>query len=275
MAGCAGYIFLIELTTVFVAAIAVYALSGVGLADRTLLWLFVLALVPGSDAAIALVDRAVTSRIGPGILPGLELADGVPSTLRTMIAMPVLLTKPEQVEELIERLEVHCLANFDGDLYFALLSDWADAETQTAPDDEIILTTAINGIAELNRRYGPAPGGGERFLVLHRHRMWNGSEGLWMGWERSGASSMNSTACCAARMIQASCPLAASPLSYRRMFVTSSRSMPTRDFPARAAKRLIGKMAHVLNRPRLDPKSFLVVEGHGIMQPPRHAILAD
>jgi len=37
--------------------------------------------------------------------------------------------------------------------------------------------------------------------------------------------------------------------------------------PREAAKRLIGKMAHVLNRPRLDPKSSLVVEGHGILQP--------
>ncbi len=230
-------------------------------------WLFVLALIPASDAAIAIVDRAVTSRIGPGILPGLELADGVPSTLRTMIAMPVLLTKPKQVEELIERLEVHCLANFDGDLYFALLSDWTDAETETTPDDEIILTTAINGIAQLNRRYGPAPGGGERFLLLHRHRMWNASEGLWMGWERKrgklhelnrllrGADDTNFVT------VGGKPPVA--PASVRYVITLDADTR----LPREAAKRLIGKMAHVLNRPRLDPKSSLVVEGHGILQP--------
>jgi cyclic beta-1,2-glucan synthetase len=37
--------------------------------------------------------------------------------------------------------------------------------------------------------------------------------------------------------------------------------------PREAAKRLIGKIAHSLNRPRIDPKSCLVVEGHAVLQP--------
>ena len=36
----------------------------------------------------------------------------------------------------------------------------------------------------LNARHGPASGGGDRFLLLHRRRMWNAREGVWMGWER-------------------------------------------------------------------------------------------
>ena len=35
----------------------------------------------------------------------------------------------------------------------------------------------------LNQRYGPAPGG-DRFLLLHRRRVWNEGEGCWIGWER-------------------------------------------------------------------------------------------
>ena len=38
-------------------------------------------------------------------------------------------------------------------------------------------------IARLNRRHAPAPGG-DRFLLLHRRRVWNESERLWIGWER-------------------------------------------------------------------------------------------
>ena len=34
------------------------------------------------------------------------------------------------------------------------------------------------------RAPGEAPGGGARFLLLHRRRRWNESEGRWMGWER-------------------------------------------------------------------------------------------
>src|SRR5260370_37624116 len=37
--------------------------------------------------------------------------------------------------------------------------------------------------------------------------------------------------------------------------------------PIGAAKRLIGKMAHPLNRPKLDPVCRRVVEGYGVLQP--------
>ena len=50
-------------------------------------------------------------------------------------------------------------------------------------DDEL-LSAAAAGIDQLNQRYGEAPGGGARFLLLHRQRRWNGGEGCWMGWER-------------------------------------------------------------------------------------------
>ena len=73
---------------------------------------------------MALVNRAVTIGIGPAALPALELHDGVPSSLRTMIVMPTLLTTQSELEEQVERLEVHYLASPDGDLRFALLSDW-------------------------------------------------------------------------------------------------------------------------------------------------------
>jgi len=101
-----------------------------------------------------------------------------------MVVVPMLLTDGLEVEEQIERLEVHYLANPDGDVRFAVLSDWMDAPTNSVPGDEKTLVTAKEGIARLNRRHGPAPDGGERFLLFHRRRLWNESELAWMGWER-------------------------------------------------------------------------------------------
>ena len=54
----------------------------------------------------------------------MELGEGVPANLRTMVVVPTLLTTQAEIEEQIERLEVHYLASQDGDLRFALLSDW-------------------------------------------------------------------------------------------------------------------------------------------------------
>ena len=45
-----------------------------------------------------------------------------------MIVVPTLLTSPAAVAEQIETLEIHHLASPDGDLTFALLSDWPDAD---------------------------------------------------------------------------------------------------------------------------------------------------
>ena len=53
--------------------------------------------------------------MGPRPLPKLELRDGVPTHLRTMVVIPTLLTSQAEIQELIDRLEVHYLANSDGE----------------------------------------------------------------------------------------------------------------------------------------------------------------
>ena len=52
------------------------------------------------------------------------------------------------------------------------------------PGDDELLAAAVEGIARLNQRHGPAPDGGARFFLLHRRRVWNESERKWLGWER-------------------------------------------------------------------------------------------
>src|SRR6202042_829848 len=58
-----------------------------------------------------------------------------------------------------------------------------DAESEHAEGDGDLAALAFSGIARLNQRYGPAPGG-PRFLLLHRRRVWSKSEDKWIGWER-------------------------------------------------------------------------------------------
>ena len=47
-----------------------------------------------------------------------------------MVVVPALLTTRAALEDQIDRLEIHYLASPDGELYFALLSDWTDAPTE-------------------------------------------------------------------------------------------------------------------------------------------------
>src|SRR5207302_2289864 len=156
--------------------------AGVGPAG--LLLFALLALVPATDLAIALTNLGVVERIGPRPLPKLELRDGVPAELRTLVVMPALLTSEAHVEELIAQLEVHYLANPDGELRFALLSDWTDGQAETRPDDERLVAAAAGGIAGPNARRRPAPDDGARLRLSRRARRWNERQRGWLGWAR-------------------------------------------------------------------------------------------
>ena len=140
--------------------------------------------LPATEVATALVNRAMTWSFGATTLPGpraLERASR--QSLRTLVAVPTLLTSEADLLEQVERLEVHHLAGAGGDLCFALLSDGVDADQEVLEDDAHLLAVAAEAIERLNLRYGPAPGG-NRFLLLHRRRVFNAGENKWMGWER-------------------------------------------------------------------------------------------
>jgi cyclic beta-1,2-glucan synthetase len=128
-----------------------------GVGNSSLGLLALLGIVPAIDAAIALVNRAITRGRAATILPGLSLREGIPAHLRTMVVVPTLLTTRAAIEQHIERLEIHYLASPDGELHFALLSDWTDAPAEHAAGDTALLDVAIEGIARLNRVHGAPP----------------------------------------------------------------------------------------------------------------------
>src|SRR5208337_2724072 len=98
--------------------------------------------IPAIDVAVALVNRAVAFGFRATLLPALELRGGVPSHLRTLVAVPTLLTTQDAIAEQIERLEIHHLASPEGDLHFALLSDWTDAASEHAETDAALHAAA-------------------------------------------------------------------------------------------------------------------------------------
>ena len=77
--------------------------------------------------------------LGPQTLPRLDLDDGVPSEMRTLVVVPMLLTTVDDVDAQVAGLEVHYLGNPDGDVRFALLSDWLDADTSMSTAMTILL----------------------------------------------------------------------------------------------------------------------------------------
>jgi cyclic beta-1,2-glucan synthetase len=265
-AGVLSYVALIALFTLLIVAAGLVAVIDLGAARWALLAFAVTALVPASDLAIAIVNRMVTHQVGAMQLPGLELRNGVPDGLRTLIAVPTLLLSEEGIGGQVDRLEVHYLSNSDEAFTFALLSDWRDTDTEHASDDEALLAKAAASIAALNARY-PREDGSARFLLLHRRRVWNDGEGKWIGWERKRGklNELN-------RLLRGATDTTFIAIDGRPPLVPAGvRYVITLDadtrLPISAARRLVGKIAHPLVRPRFDPRTGRVDRGHAILQP--------
>jgi cyclic beta-1,2-glucan synthetase len=265
--GMAGYVAAILLVATLLLALSLWAVWQPGV---DALWLALIALaafIPATEAATALVNRMTTWSFGAVALPGLALREGVPPSLRTLVAVPTLLTSEADLLEQIERLEVHHLSGAGGDLAFALLADGLDADQEVREGDAQLVAVATAAVAELNRRYGPGPAGGPRFFILHRRRLFNAGEGKWMGWERKRGKLHELNRLLRGATDTSFVPQSAAegqlPAGVRYVITLDADTRLPRD----AAMRLIGKMAHPLNRPRFSQALQRVVGGYGILQP--------
>ena len=238
------------------------ALWSAGVTGLTLLPLALLALLPASDTGTALVNHIITRTVIPHPLPGMLLQGGVPDNLRTLVAVPVMLADEGDLLAQIEQLEVHHLSSASGAVHYALLSDGPDAASETTPLDDTLIALAAEAISRLNHRYPMQ--GAVRFLLLHRRRLWNPSEGCWMGWERKRGKLHELN-----RLLRGATDTS---------FVTGRDHVPqdvryviTLDadtrLPRDTVRALIGKMAHPMNRARFDAAAQRVTEGYGILQP--------
>jgi cyclic beta-1,2-glucan synthetase len=264
--GIGGYVGAILCVTTGLLLLALWTVSVPGLAAGWLALFALIGFLPATEVATALINRAVTLSFGAMTLPGLELTAGVPPSLRTLVAVPTLLTSEADLLEQIERLEVHHLAGAGGDLTFALLSDGVDADREVLEGDASLLAVAAEAMERLNRRYGPGPGG-SRFLLLHRRRVFNAGENQWMGWERKRGKLRELN-----RLLRGATDTTFMPIEERAPQVPADvRYVITLDadtrLPRDAALRLIGKMAHPLNRPGFSDVEQRVVDGYAILQP--------
>ena len=218
--------------------------------------------LPASEGATGLFNTLVTYLVRPARLVGYEFKEGIPEEARTLVVVPCLITDRDTVDELVRNLEVHYLANPRGEIYFALLSDWRDSKFEETAADLEILDYAKREIGALSAKY--AHDGKTRFYLLHRRRLFNPSEGAWMGWERKRGKlhelnlllrgDRDTTYLAGANMV---------PEDVKYVMTLDSDTRLMRD----AVTKLVGKMHHPINRPVLDPESNRVVHGYGLMQP--------
>ncbi len=189
---------------------------------------------------------------------------GIPDEFRTMVVIPTLLTSPRRVGMIIEGLERRYLANRDPNLWFGLLTDFGDAPDEHVEGDDALLNSAVEGIKELNAKYGNGAHG--RFYLFHRPRLFNPQEGCWMGRERKRGKleDFNELLHGGSRDPFTRITGDISKLTSIRYIITLDTDT---DLPWGAGWRLVGAAAHPLNRPRIDEDGRRLLYGYAILQP--------
>ncbi len=258
------YITGIELITIlFIAAILFPLLPNYPVFGRMAIS-FLLLVLPVMQCAVDLVNNVVTSILDPTPLPKLDFSKGIPVECTTVVAVPTLLLNERQVRDLVTELEIRFLANRDPHLHFVLVTDLPDSVSKPHVDDSNpLVDLAIRLINDLNARYASYHGGG--FLFLHRHRLFNVRQGVWMGWERKRGKLLDLNKLLIGEYD-------AFPIKAGRLDVLPQvRYILTLDsdtqLPRGEAARMVGAIAHPLNQAIIDPNLRIVVEGYGILQP--------
>ena len=81
--------------------------------------------------------------IPPRILPKLKFKDAIPDSFQTLVVIPAMITSIKDVNSLVHQLELHYLRNFEPGLMFALLTDFADADSESLTEDDGLVQYAI------------------------------------------------------------------------------------------------------------------------------------
>ncbi|QGZ43161.1 cyclic beta 1-2 glucan synthetase [Pseudoduganella flava] len=236
-----------------------------GVAGWALTVLAVLGLMGSSQLALALVNWAATLLARPSPLPRMDFKEGIPSDARGIVVVPSLLYSAENVDELCEQLEVRFLANRDPNLHFCLLSDFADAASETLPTDGMLLDRARQHIEALNRKY-EAEDNRTPFLLLHRPRLWNAAERTWMGHERKRGKLADLN-----RFLRGGAQDRFSLVVGETGQLHTVKYVITLDADTQlardSARQFIATMKHPLNQPRIEASHNRVIAGYGILQP--------
>ena len=226
--------------------------------------IMMITIIPASEVGISMTNWLAGKMKKPSFFPRLELKEGIPVSLTTMVVVPTMLSNENRVAELLMNIENHYLANKEANLYFALIGSFKDSKMSQAIEDNEILKKTQEGIDALNSRY--SNGDNDIFYYYHRQNLFDETDQVWRGWERKRGALMEFN-----DLILGSKKTSFIHYADNHLPKSEIKYIITLDsdtvLPLGMAKKMIGTMAHPYNIPVVDPYRNVVVEGHGLMQP--------
>lgn len=232
---------------------------------------FILFLIPASEIVIQIIQYILNKTIKPKLIPKIDFSNGVDKENSSIVVIPTILKNKEKVAEMMENLERYYLANKSENLYFTLLGDCSQSTAQKEKFDDEVIQEGKKQVERLNKKYK-----NEEFPIfsfIYREREWNEKEGCFIGWERKRGllNQFNEYILHQINPFKINTIQENLKNETAKQILTNIKYVITLDADTdlilNSATELIGAMAHILNKPVIDEKNNIVVEGYGIMQP--------
>ena len=228
-------------------------------------WQYILAIflmiVPASEIVVSLSNWIINKKVPIRLVPKLDYSKGIPKSKKTIIVIPAILPNKERTVELVKQLEVIYLANKYDNLYFALLGDFKDSKKEKEAGEEEIIEAALKEVLRLNMKYFSEE---RHFFFFNRSKIFNKKQNVYMGRERKRGKIMEFIS-----LLKESNDHTFNVFSSNFDILKEAKYIITLDadtfMPRDTAVKMIGAMAHVLNKPLMIDKT--VRRGYGIMQP--------
>lgn len=228
---------------------------------------FLLILIPMSEIILQLAQYILSKFVKPKLIPKLDFYSGIPDDQATFVIIPTIIDSKQKVIDMFRKLEVDYLANKSDNLYFCLLGDCKASNKENEEVDNEIVRTGIKEQQRLNQKY--KTNDFSKFHFIYRNRIYNKSEGCYLGWERKRGAITLFSKFLANKLTKSE------ESKHFKVNTINIDNLPKikyiitldsdTDLCLGSAFELIGAMAHILNKPEIKGKR--VVSGYGIIQP--------
>ena len=227
-----------------------------------LLGLFLI--LPLQELVVQIIQYILGKTIKPKLIPKIDFYEGIPREYRTFVVIPTILKSKEKVEELMRKLEKYYIANKSENIYFALLGDCTSGPNKNEKYDEEVIKEGLKQVQILNEKYkSKIDEDDKKFHFVYRKRNWNAQEECYLGWERKRGLLNQFNEYVLGKIDN--------PFLVNTIDVKNIKYVITLDadtfLTLNTAFELIGAMAHILNKPILNEKKDLVIDGYGLIQP--------
>ena len=222
-------------------------------------WIFaIISFIPIQNAVTKFLQYILSKIVKPKIIPKLDFQEkGIPKEYATMCVIPAMLKDEKSVDEFMHKLEVYYLANKSENLYFTLLGDCSSEQCEYKKVDNSIAQKGKEWAKKLNSKYGNI------FNFIYRKREWSTSERCFMGWERKRGI-----------LTQLNEYLVTGKNSF---WINTCQDLPKIKYvitidgdtslSLNQAEKLVGTIAHILNKPEVNKITNTVFAGHALIQP--------